>query len=201
MATTIKIPKGNDFNLFFPLSLMQEHGNVPLPADMLTDIHVTIAKGTFLTEYPYTVYESSLVVAFPETLERATYDVHVTAKYEGRDIASHLKACFSIVDWNRDANMANYFPKRDFTADTSVFIGLLSSDADVESVKQEYLRKINDLAKAKDEYEHAKDNFSAEALSKMITEAKDEIIKAIENDSSDMDEVTNEDIDNLFTNE
>lgn len=201
MATTISIPKGNDFQLFFPLVLLTDSGKEPLHIAELTDIHVVVAKGQEQIEYDYNYEDTLLYVQFEETLERATYDVHITAKYNGRDIASHLKACFKIVDWNKDANIENHFPKEEYTAETSVFIGYINTDQDLESIKADYRDKLQAAEQARQEYETAKSNFDKETLQDIINAAKDEIKEAISNGScgcDDIEYVTEEDIDALF---
>ncbi|MCM1577141.1 MAG: hypothetical protein NC035_09225 [Bacteroides sp.] len=197
--STISIPKGNDFNLFFPLALLTDQGTLTLSVDDITDIHITIGKGSVLTEYAYSTESTLLYIAFDENLERATYDVHIAAKYNGRDIASHLKSCFRIVDWNSDANISNYFPKQSYTAETSVFIGNLTTNTDIEAVKAEYRAKIAELERVKEEYNAAKDNFSSENLRKLIDSAKEEILTAISAiETEGGDEIATEDIDSLF---
>lgn len=118
----IRIPEGNEFSLCLPLVLLTEDGREPLPASHLQDIHVRTSWNSVSEEREFTTDGNKIIVAFGETLPLGCYNVHIYAQYQGRCIASHMRAVFEIVRWNDLANFEDYVFEKSQTAPTSVFI-------------------------------------------------------------------------------
>ena len=179
MNATIRIPHGNDFCLNFPLVLLTPNGEEDIAAAELTDISVKVGRGSNLVSYAYTIEDNLIVVEFDETLTRGTYDVHIYAKLAGRDIASHLKECFAIVDWNKEGNFKDYVFEKSQTVSTSVFIGNNAVDTELAALKASYQQKIAEAEAARQASEQAREEAEQTAYTNTaILSSQQEVISS-----------------------
>lgn len=111
----LTIPQDNDFTVHFPLY----HNGQPLAAADITDIVVRYSHGDQTSDpLTFATLENNIVVGFPETLELGTYHIHITAKWQDADIASHLHNAIRIVRWNEQSDFHHPDP---FVADVTNF--------------------------------------------------------------------------------
>lgn len=175
---TINIPEGNDFTLAFPMYLKDESGELtPLFVSAISSLEVDVELDeTPIDKELYSVsFDTSnkILVSCCEKLEQGMYSVHISGKIGERDIASHLYNCFGIVEWNKDASYLNFIVGEEVKMPESAFI---YSTTDIDELRKEYEKAIQELQEAKLEYLKAKEEFE-----QVNAIAKEETLVAIGN--------------------
>lgn len=128
MATTIKIPRLNDFTLAFPFVERTFVDGAPvdnlIDLSQYTELTITVESQDqqYNQKYKGTKDGNTLYVNFEETLPINTYNVIISGKYNGKDKTSLLKRCFAIVQWNQQSNWTDYIAGSPILMPTSVFV-------------------------------------------------------------------------------
>ena len=119
----ITIPKGNSFDLFFPLVQKNYDGSVTvIDTETLSEISVTLIHNGVSFSKSHQVQEQGLLVSFPSSLRAGVYSVIIKAMVGEKSIQSNIRNVFQISDWNEDATWQKHIHGDSFTAEPSVFI-------------------------------------------------------------------------------
>jgi len=180
---TIRIPQGNDFSLFVPLVLKD---GTAVEGERLSDIQVLLQSAPPRQSYAVSVnVQSNYVVITPQVeLPLGSYDLTITSKYENRDIAILLNNCFSISTWTNGSDYEKYLVGKEIILEQQVLIGAFNTDAELETLKEQYRAAIAATETARLQYEAAKEAFDekAEKLEDVAQETtSQEILSAVNN--------------------
>ena len=138
---TIRIPQGNEFSLFVPLVLKD---GTAVEGERLSDIEVLLQSAPPRQSYAVSVnVQSNYVVVTPQVeLPLGSYDLTITARYEGRDIAILLNNCFAISTWTNGSDYEKYLVSKEIVLEQQVLIGAFNTDAELETLKEQYRTAI-----------------------------------------------------------
>lgn len=196
---TIHIPEGNAFALICPIKSRYWQGvaaiDTNIDATMLTDIVVKV-NGNDFTDFEATA--EGVVLSFGSDLARGVYNITIAAKYNEIAIRAAYFEAFDIVEWSFQSDYENFVPESPLVAEAAYCVAGNWTDAQLEQLKQAYIRAIAAAERAKEEADAAKaeweqkieelDNVAKETTSQQIlTEIGDlnEIIEAINGDTVD----------------
>lgn len=159
---TIRIPQGNEFSLFVPLVLKD---GTAVEGERLSDIQVLLQSSPPRQSYAVSVnVQSNYVVVTPQVeLPLGSYDLTITARYENRDIAILLNNCFSISTWTNGSDYEKYLVDKEIVLEQQVLIGAFNTDAELETLKEQYRTAIAAAQAAQAEAEAAKEAFDEKA--------------------------------------
>lgn len=119
----ITIPKGNTFDLLFPLVQKNHDGSVSvLDTSTMTDISVTLIRNGVSYAKTHEVSEQGLLVSFPASMKTGIYSVIIKAMIGEKSIQSNIRNAFQIAEWNEEANWQNHITSGTFSAEPSLFI-------------------------------------------------------------------------------
>lgn len=164
---TIKICKGNEFTLIFPLKRRTYVSNKPIDEDIviedLTDVVVKFGG----VEYQSSADPRGLMVQLPSTLDLGTYNAVITAKYHGADICAPYFEIVTIVQWNVQSNAQNYIQGSPIAVPPAYVLGGPLTDEELEQLKQDLREAIWSAEQAREAAERAEQDFinQAEQLS------------------------------------
>lgn len=188
----IKIVEGNAFALVLPLKRRTFVSERPIDEDIdilsLEDVVVKIGG----VVYANTLEGDGVHVLMPATLSRGTYQIELTAIYQGSAIRAAYFEAFTIVAWNYQSDAQQYIAGSPIVLDAAYVIGGTLTDAELEALKEEYREKNAQLDQAIADAEEAKREWEQKAadLDGVAQEAtSQEILTAVENidiDTSDL---------------
>lgn len=164
---TIKVTEGNEFSLLIPLKRRTFESCRPIDEDIdameLTDLVVKFGG----VVYQPSVDESGVTIILPGTLARGTYDIVLTAKYQGSDIRAAYESAVSIVPWNSQSDAQQYVPGSPIVLESAYIIGGTLTDEELEQLKQDLREAIWSADQAREAAERAEQEFinQAEQLS------------------------------------
>lgn len=162
----IRVVEGNAFALLLPLKRRTYESCDPVDEDIdalqLTDVEVKFGG----VVYPTSLGENGVTILLPSTLARGTYDVTLTATYQGSAIRAAYESAVTIVAWNSQSDAQQYVAGSPIVLDAAYVIGGTLTDEELEELKEEYRDKIEDLDEAIAAAEDAKEDWEekAEAL-------------------------------------
>jgi len=185
---TIKVTEGNAFGLLLTLKTRTFVSSQPVDADIdaseLQDIVVKLNNQVFTD---HTEDENGVLLAIPADLARGTYNVELTATYNGIEIRAAYFECFTIMPWSYQSDAQNYIPGSPIVAEAAYIVSDIISDEELERLKEEYRQKIADAEEAEQEAEEAKQEYieKAEQLDDVASETnatanKTAVLAAIE---------------------
>jgi hypothetical protein len=172
---TIKVTEGNAFGLLLTLKTRTFVSSQPVDEDIdaseLQDIVVKL-NGEEFTDH--TEDENGVLLAIPADLSRGTYNVELTATYNGIEIRAAYFECFTIMPWSYQSDAQNYIPGSPIVAEAAYIVSDIISDEELERLKEEYRQKIADAEAAQEAAEQAKEDFDekAEALDNLYNVAQ-----------------------------
>ena len=156
----IKIVEGNTFALVLPLvSRTYTLNGIPVDEDIdytqLENVKVTI--GTM--EYAYTIEEAGVQVVDNGTLKQGTYNVVLTATYQGSLLRAAWFELVTIVAWNMQSDADQYLQGSPIVCEAAVVLAGTLTDAELEALKAEYRLKNAQLDQAIEDAEAAKEHY------------------------------------------
>lgn len=159
----IKVAEGNQFALVLPLKARTYTGGIPSDTDLdpthLTDIVVKVDG----VVYENTIAEGGVQIVFAGTEARGTYDVVLTAKYDGADIRAAYFQAVTIVAWNYQSDAEEHLPGSPIALQAAYIIGGALTDAELEELKRQYRAQIADAEAAEAAAVAAKEAFDQKA--------------------------------------
>lgn len=171
---TIKIPKGNDCELWLKSRMLDRNGKPGkvVPAEELTDVVVkfTVKGEEFFPEYR--IQDGFVCAKINDGLPCGEYDVCIMAKWAGRDIRDNRQELIAIVEYSDGINYGLY--KQDF-----VVIG--STPAEIDELRARMLNKIEEAENAKAAAETERQEYirKQEELDGVAQEATCQVIKSV----------------------
>ena len=190
----IKIVEGNTFALVLPLvSRHYTLNGIPVDEDIdytqLENVKVTI--GT--TEYAYTIEEAGVQVVDNGTLKQGTYNVVLTATYQGSLLRAAWFELVTIVAWNMQSDADQYLQGSPIVCEAAVVLAGALTDAELEALKEEYREKNAQLQQAIEDAEAAKAEWEqkAEQMEGVAQEATSQsILQGVENMQAEIDAIS-----------
>ena len=163
-AQNIKVVKGNEFALLFPLksrtyTLDGRYVDEDIDYSHLVDCKISIGG----TEYTYTIEQGGLQVIVPPTLFLGTYDAIITAIYDGSNLRASYYELLTIVDYNYQSDAEQYIAGSPIAVDAYVIIAGALTDAELDALKAEYREKIAVAEQAQAAAEASKEAYDAKA--------------------------------------
>lgn len=159
----IKVVEGNAFALLLPLKRRTYESCKPIDEDIdatqLSDVVVKVGG----VQYTPSLGEDGVTILLPATLERGTYDIILTATYQGSSIRAAYEAALSIVPWNSQSDAQQFVQGSPIVCDAAYIIGGALTDAELEALKEEYREKNAELALAIQAAEEAKADWERQA--------------------------------------
>ena len=159
----IKVVEHNEFSLVIPLKRRTFESCEPIDenidATQLTNVVVKLGG----VEYTPSLGADGVTIIVPPTLAIGTYDLVLTAKYQGTDIRAAYEGALSIVPWNSQSDAQQYVPGSPIVCDAAYVIGGALTDAELEALKQEYIQATEDAREAESAAEEAKESFDEAA--------------------------------------
>ena len=159
----IRVVEGNSFALLLPLKRRTYESCDPVDEDIdalqLTDVVVKFGG----VVYPASLGENGVTILLPSTLARGTYDVTLTATYQGSAIRAAYESAVTIVAWNSQSDAQQYVAGSPIVLDAAYVIGGTLTDEELEELKEEYRDKIEDLDEAIEAAEDAKEDWEEKA--------------------------------------
>lgn len=162
----IKVVEGNEFALLLTLKKRTFTASRPIDEDIdPTALENCVVKVNGV-EYTPSIDEQGVTVIMPATLKRTTYNIELTATYQGSAIRAAYFEAFTIVAWNEQSDAQQYIQGSPVVLEPAYIIGGTLTDAELEQLKQEYREKIAAAEAAKEAADQAKEDFDekAEAL-------------------------------------
>lgn len=188
----IKIVEGNAFALVLPLKRRTFVSERPIDEDIeILSLENVVVKISDVV-YANTLEEDGVHVVMPATLSRGTYQIELTAIYQGSAIRAAYFEAFTIVAWNYQSDAQQYIAGSPIVLNAAYVIGGTLTDAELEALKEEYREKNAQLDQAIADAEEAKREWEQKAagLDGVAQEAtSQEILTAVENidiDTSDL---------------
>ena len=155
----IKVVEHNGFSLVIPLKRRTFESCQPIDenidATQLTDVVVKLGG----VEYAPSIGTDGVTIIVPPTLAIGTYDLVLTAKYQGTDIRAAYEGALSIVPWNSQSDAQQYVPGSPIVCDAAYIIGGALTDAELEALKEQYREAIADAQQAQADAEAAKEHY------------------------------------------
>ena len=159
----IKVVEGNAFSVLIPLKRRTFESMRPIDEDIdatqLTDVVVKFGG----VEYAPSLGEDGVRIDLPATLARGTYDIVLTADYQGSEIRAAYESAISIVAWNSQSDAQQFVPGSPIVCEAAYIIGGALTDAELEALKEEYREKNAELALAIQAAEEAKEAWERQA--------------------------------------
>lgn len=167
----IKIVEGNAFALLLPLvaryyTIEGRPNDEDIDCTQLENCKVTIGS----TEYDATLTTEGVVTRDEGTLARGTYDIVLTATYQGYALRADWFEGVTIVKYNHQSNAEQYIHGSPIVMRPAFCIMALG-DTELQNLKQQLQQKIAETEQAKEAYEQAKVDYDARA------EALDDVAK------------------------
>lgn len=158
----IKIAEGNDFSLLFPLKTRVYVNGRPIDSDVdilaLTD--VVVKCGDMIM--PYTQQVDGLLVDFPDTLAKGTYNIVISAQYRGHELRAAYFEALTIVAWSYQSDAQAYVQGSPILMQPA-FVVYNLTDAELAELKQELREDIAAAEAAEQAAEEAKEAFDTAA--------------------------------------
>lgn len=159
----IKVVEGNEFALLLTLKKRTFTASTPIDEDIdptALDNCVVKVNGV---EYTPAIDDQGVTVIMPATLKRTTYNIELTATYQGSAIRAAYFEAFTIVAWNEQSDAQQYIQGSPIVLEPAYVIGGTLTDAELEQLKQEYREKIAAAEAAKEAADQAKEDFDEKA--------------------------------------
>ena len=175
MSEIIRITKGQPFALYVPLVQLNADGTKEgVDTALLTDT-VVIIKGNAAKQVvtPQT-HEHYLVLQLTADLQTAEYALFITATLPtGRPFSLRIKRAFAVVEWDFESNWRDYLVGDHVELNDQLLIaGYFNTDAEIETLKQQYRQRITEAAAARTQYETSK--AALDALAEDLTDIAQE---------------------------
>lgn len=177
----IRITEGNNFSLVLPLRSRTYVATKPIDEDidpaLLQNIVVTFGG----VEYPAQITAQGVQIDLPATLAVGTYNILLTAEYLESSIRAAYESAVTIVPWSAQSTAEQYITGSPIVMRAAYVLSGAMTDAELESLKQEYREKIAEAEQAKEEAEQAKEEFieKAEQLDDVAKETTSQEIKQL----------------------
>ena len=177
----IKVVEGNAFRVVIPLKRLTFEACKPIEGDIdytqLTDVVVKYGS----VEMQVSIGMDGVSFISPATQPRGTYDIVLTAKYQGTDIRAAYEGAITIVAWNSQSDAQQFVPGSPLVLDAAYVIGGALTDAELEALKELYRERNAQLAQAIADAQAAKEAFDAkaEALDDVAKETTSQEIKSL----------------------
>lgn len=160
----IKIVEGNSFALLLTLKSRTytadgRANDQDIDLSRLTNICVKIGG----VEYIFSKEDAGLQIVVPGTLAKGTYDVTMTGMYDGAQVRAAYFEAITIVAWNNQADAEQYIAGSPVVLHAAFVIGGAFTDAELETLKTEYRRRIAAAEAAEQAAEDAKEAFDTAA--------------------------------------
>lgn len=160
----IKVTEGNSFAVILTLKTRTYSADAPIDQDIdptaLADVHVKVNGAEWSA---VTVGVEGVSVQFPATQPCGTYNVELTANYNGITIRAAYFECVTIVAWSYQSDAQNYIPDSPLSAKAAYIIAGNYTDAELEALKQQYRDAIEAAEQAEADAEQAKEDYIAKA--------------------------------------
>lgn len=158
----IKITEGNDFSLLFPLKTRVYVNGRPIDSDVdilaLTDVVVKCEDMAM----PCTQQVDGLLVDFPDTLAKGTYDIVITAQYRGHELRAAYFEALTIVAWSYQSDAQAYMQGSPILVQPA-FVVYNLTDAELAQLKQDLRDAIVAAEQAEADAEQAKQEWEQKA--------------------------------------
>ena len=155
----IKVVEGNAFRVVMPLKRLTFESCQPIEEDIdatqLTDV-VLLYGGVQVTA---SLGVDGVSFISPADMARGTYDIILTAKYQGTDMRAAYEGAITIVPWNSQSNAQQFVPGSPIVLNAAYLIGGALTDAELEALKEEYRERNAELAQATADMEAAKEHY------------------------------------------
>lgn len=177
----IRITEGNNFSLILPLRSRTYVATRPIDEDIdpaqLENVVVTFGG----VEYQAQITAQGVQIDLPATLAVGTYNILLTAEYLESSIRAAYESAVTIVPWSAQSTAEQYITGSPVTLRAAYVLSGAMTDAELESLKQEYREKIAEAEEAKAEAEEAKQEFieKAEQLDDVAQETTSQEIKQL----------------------
>lgn len=159
----IKVVEGNEFALLLTLKKRTFTASTPIDEDIdPTALENCVVKVNGV-EYTPAIDDQGVTVIMPATLKRTTYNIELTATYQGSAIRAAYFEAFTIVAWNEQSDAQQYIQGSPIVLEPAYVIGGTLTDAELEQLKQEYREKIAAAEQAQEAAEQAKEDFDEKA--------------------------------------
>ena len=160
----IKVTEGNSFAVILTLKTRTYSADAPIDQDIdptaLADVHVKVNGAEWSA---FTVGVEGVSVQFPATQPKGTYNVELTANYNGITIRAAYFECVTIVAWSYQSDAQNYIPDSPLSAKAAYIIAGNYTDAELEALKQQYRDAIEAAEQAEADAEQAKEDYIEKA--------------------------------------
>ena len=160
----IKVTEGNSFAVILTLKTRTYSADAPIDQDIdptaLADVHVKVNGAEWSA---FTVGVEGVSVQFPATQPCGTYNVELTANYNGITIRAAYFECVTIVAWSYQSDAQNYIPDSPLSAKAAYIIAGNYTDAELEALKQQYRDAIEAAEQAEADAEQAKEDYIEKA--------------------------------------
>ena len=161
---TINVTYGNEFDLVLRLKSRTFESSKPIDEDIdATKLENLVVKIGNEVWTDVRTDESGVICHIPADLPIGTYNVYLTATYNGVAIRAAYFECLNIPNWSYKSDAENYLPGSPIVSDAAYIIGGPLTDEEVEELKAELRLKIAAAEEAKEAYEQAKADFDAKA--------------------------------------
>jgi len=161
---TISATYGNEFNLVLRLKSRKFKSSKPIDEDIdATKLENLVVKIGNEVWTDVRTDESGVICHIPADFPVGTYNVELTATYNGVAIRAAYFECFTRPKWSYESDAENYLPGSPIESEAAYIIGGPLTDEDVEELKAELRIKIAAAEAAKEAYEQAKADFDAKA--------------------------------------
>ena len=160
----IKVTEGNSFAVILTLKTRTYAADAPIDQDIdptaLADVHVKVNGAEWSA---FTVGVEGVSVQFPATQPCGTYNVELTANYNGITIRAAYFECVTIVSWSYQSDAQNYISDSPLSAKAAYIIAGNYTDAELEALKQQYRDAIEAAEQAERDAEQAKEDYIEKA--------------------------------------
>lgn len=159
----IKIVEGNAFAILLPLvaryyTIEGRPNDEDIDCTQLENCKVMIGN----TEYAATLTTDGVVIRDEGTLARGTYDIVLTATYQGYALRADWYEGVTIVKYNHQSNAEQYIQGSPIVMRPAFCIMALG-DTELQNLKERLQQKIAETEQAKEAYEQAKADYDAKA--------------------------------------
>ena len=182
---TIKVTDGNEFDLVLRLKSRTFKSSKPIDEDIdATKLEDLVVKINNEEWDDVRTDESGVICHIPADLPVGTYNVELTATYNGVAIRAAYFECFARPNWSYMSDAENYLPGSPIESEAAYIIGGPLTDEEVEELKAELRLKIAAAEEAKEAYDAAKEAYieKAEELDGVAQEeTSQEILTAVDN--------------------
>lgn len=182
---TINVTYGNEFDLVLRLKSRTFESSKPIDEDIdATKLENLVVKIGNEVWTDVRTDESGVICHIPADLPIGTYNVYLTATYNGVAIRAAYFECLNIPNWSYKSDAENYLPGSPIVSDAAYIIGGPLTDEEVEELKAELRLKIAAAEEAKEAYDAAKEAYieKAEELDGVAQEeTSQEILTAVNN--------------------